>query len=463
MKLNDFYVQLMHALGLVVDTDGFVSRKEGDKIVPLTIKDQRLVLPFDAQMQNPDFSARIAFNPLYESLTRKESPVHEAFRTILNIRLNTIFGILLGTLLKVSRDTDKHAHLKPEQTEFLSFVKKVDKDSLKNYEKMIKAFVDEDSIKGYADLLDAFPGDRALVNIYSKNGGVVNALQEDGSFKAEKFSRAAIVSFPAYEALAAAKDGVVAAPGKSLKMRPKDIDAFKKVMEYLIPNIAKKDYYHVGSLSQMAPIMESVLKAAAKLFGYFNEQLELFADQIAGAEDLIVPMDWVDEIDRNIGALYTQARRVGMLEGNEGQVVNAPAAAQPAATAPAQAAPAPAPKKQTLINPITGEPVVVSGAPVAASPFPVPAAAQPWAPPPAFNGNAQPWNGGYQPTPPAPPSIVKANGKADFMAILANNPALAQQVGVSTQSFQGQYQSPQTRTPGWAQGAGYSAPVNKPF
>lgn len=465
MKLNDFYLQLMQALGLLVDEDGFVSRKDKGQVVPLTIKDQRLVLPYDVQMNDGDFSHRVAFNPLYESLSRKESPVHEAFRTILNIRLNTIFGILLGTLLRVSRDTGKHAHLKPEQTEFLSFVKKVDKDSVKNYEKLIKAFVDEESMTHYANLLDSFPGDRALVNIYSKTGGVVNALQPDGTYKSEKFARAAIVSFPAYEALCKAQDGMVQAPGKNIKLRPKDIETFKKVMEYLIPNIDKKDYYHVGSQSQMAPSMESLLKAAAPLYGYFNQQLELFADQIEGVEELLSPLDWADEVDRNIGQLYTQARRIGMLDGNEGSVAGAPAAAAPAAAAAQQAPAAAAPKKQTMINPLTGETMVVTATPTPASPFPAPtqAPAQQWQPAPAFTGNSQPWNGGYQPAPVAPPSVVKPNGKADFMAILANNPQLAAQVGVQPQAFHGHHAS-QERTPGWAQQtSAFAAPMHKPF
>jgi hypothetical protein len=440
MKLNEFYEEFLTALGLLHDTDGFVSRKEGSKIVPLTIKDQRLVLPFDAQMDNPDFSHRIVFNPLYESLSRKESSVHEAIRLMLNLRLNTMFGIVAGQLLKIARDTDKHALLKPEQTEFLSFVLKGDKIMVENY----------------AKLLDAFPGDRALVNIYSKPGGVVNVTQEDGTVKAEKFARAAIVSFPIYEALLAAKDNVVAAPGKNVKLRPKDVEAFKKVMEYVIPNIGKKDHYHVGSLSQMAPTMESLLKASIPLFNYFNDQLELFSDQIDGGRDLIANMDWANEIESNLGGLYAQARRLGMFEGNEGQVMNAPAAAAPVAVAatPVAAAPAAAPKKQVMLNPITGEEVLVPTTPVApASPFvtptPAPAVAQQWQQPQAFAGNSQPW--GYQPPPaPAAGPVVKANGKVDFLAVMGNNPALAAQLGVNTQQSYHGTAMPQERTPSWA-------------
>lgn len=454
MKLNEFYVNFLKALGLLHDTDGFVSRLEKQQIVPLTIKDQRLVLPFDAQLDNPDFSNRIVFNPLYESLSRKESPIHEAIRTILNIRLNSMFGIIVGTLLKVARDTGKHAQLKPDQTEFLSFVKKVD---------------EKESLPNYAKLLDAFPGDRAMVNIYSKPGGVVNVAQEDGTYKAEKFARAAIVSFPIYEALCnATKEGVVSAPGKNVKLRPKDVESFKKAMEYVIPNIGKKDHYHVGSLSQMAPTTESLLKASAPLFGFFNDQLELFSDHIEQADQLIAPLDWAHEIVSNIGGLYAQARNLGMFEGNEGPAPNAPTAtaAAPAAQAAAPAAPAAAAKKQVMINPITGEKVEIPSTPVATSPFPAPtpAPAPQYQPPPStFTGNSQPW-GGYQPPPQhnAGP-VVKSNGKVDFAALMGSNPALAAQLGVQTQGhYPNQYNS-QERTPGWAQQGGFTGGARKPF
>jgi len=435
MKLLKWYQELMKALGLVYDQDGFVSRLEDGKPEPLTIKDQRLVLPYDVQLENPNWEGRIAFNPLYESLARKESPVHEAIRTQLNLRLNTIFGMMNARLVKISGDTGMHATLTADQTEYLDYVKKVDKHTFDNYIKLI----------------DAFPGDRAFVNIYSRPGGMV---------KGEKFSRAAIVSFPIYEALASAEDGTIKTPTKNVRLRPKDIDTFMRILEYVIPNIKEKHHYDVGSVSNMAPTLESLLAAAAPIFRCLNDQLDLFHDRIAEADELKTELAWVDELDR-IGQLYTEAKRLGMMNGNEGlpSSINTPtSSAAPVAAAPA----APAPTKQvTMINPITGEPVKVAEPAAPASTFTAPNAAPApaqtsWAQPTMFTGTAQPFR--------AAPSTVTANGKADMNAILASNPALAAQFGAPAQSFHGHAGvSQQERVPGWATGGGMSSGFTSGF
>jgi len=432
MKLLEFDKQLLSTAGLVYDEDGFVSRKEGNQSVPVTIKDQRLVLATDAQLENSDWQHRVVFNPMYEGLARKESPVHEAFRLMINVRLNTIFGVLLAKLLDISGNTDLHPHLSPEQTEFLDVIKRVKPT---------------DTMKNYVKILEAFPGDRAFVNIYSKPGGLVGDV---------KYARAAIVSFPIYEALAKAEDKVITTPaGKVTLSTKKDIETFKLAIEYIIPKINDKHFYDVGSTSKMAPLMESLLKAAAGIFVPLDHQVRLFADRIEDAELLMTPLDWANEIDTNITGLYNEARRRGMMNGNEGDPLNAPP--PPAAPAQQQAAQAaPAVKREVLINPITGKPMDMRPQEVKPSPFPTPNVApqqhqfQP--PPQQFSGHGQPFNS-FQAQAPAAPAI-RPNGKADLMAAINGNPALAVATsGVALGGVAPQMQN-QGRTPGWAQGGG---------
>lgn len=441
-KVIETYEEFLYDAGLSTSEDGYVSKPVRNKKTgefenhPVTVKGQRLVLPTEDHLANPDWTERVVFHPLAETVGRKESPVHEAYRTTLNLQLNSVFGQIAAQMLDIAASTEGQARLTPDQQEYLSLMKNADDTAVSNF----------------AKLLDAFPGDRALVNIYIKPSALINE---------EKYTRGAIVSFPMYEALDKAKAGKVETPEKTVSVRPKDVEMYKKLMEYIIPNIKKKHHYDVGSLSTLAPTMESLMKSAGMLMDALNVQTKLFASAIEPHnrpqfERMIFRLNWMPVIG-DLSIIAPEVRLMGVFKGGQGEPLNAPPApAQPgtAAAAPAAAAPAVTPVKK-LISPFAG----VDDIPVvpAKPPAPPPTPYRPPAPP-AYAPPPPPPPVGYYPPPqpaPAPAPAASANGKVDFMSLVAANPQLAAASGVMAQ--QNQYYNPaaaypQERRPGWASG-----------
>lgn len=452
-KLLKTYNQVLHDAGLKVSSDGYVSmpvrnKKTGEiENHPVTVKGQRLVVPTEEHMANWNWEERVAFNPLVESISRKESDVHEAFRATLNLQLNSVFGQVAAEMLAIAASTAGQANLTPDQQTYLSQMKNADEDALANFGK----------------LLDAFPGDRALVNIYVKPSALIGG---------EKFTRGAIVSFPIYEALVKAKGTKVECAEKTVTIRAKDVETFKKLLEWIIPNIKEKHAHDVGSLSRLAPTMECLMKAAAAIMADLNIQIKLFTSALPENrretfEAMEFKMEWAEVID-NLGSIAGEIREMGMLKGGQGAPLSAATPAPAPGAAPVKpgvaAAPTPAavePKK--LISPFAGvdEVPVAPATPSApfrpAPPPPPPAPAYP----PAGHYPAPP-PGYYPPQPaPAPAPVVNSSGKVDFHALVAANPQMAAATGVTVHQ-QGYYAggpaSPAGRVPGWA-GGGAPAPA----
>ena len=88
MDLITLYKSVLEAAGAVADKDGFVSVNQkkinGSPNFPLQVDGKRLVLPTQKQLQNPTWTDRIAFHPLYENAMRNESAVVAKLRQMFN-------------------------------------------------------------------------------------------------------------------------------------------------------------------------------------------------------------------------------------------------------------------------------------------------------------------------------------------------------------------------------------------
>lgn len=388
MKLSDLYKALLKTANFVVTEDNFVSRLMPDgKTSPATIKGKRLVLPTPEHLANP--TDKIVFHPLSENILRGESAVLEEYRSSVNIRLNVTIGMVAFQLLRIATSTGMHAKLTPDQSEFLSKVKHADETTLENFKKLMKA-------------MDLTQSQKAFVSIYLKRGGLVHG---------KKHSRVGVVSFPLYEELIKGNKEVF-----GVKLRVKDIDSLKALFEYMIPNIDKKEAHNRGSDSDVAPYLDSLMKALMTVAGPLNDLIELFHNQLDDptsdsedgptvSETLRFEDSWVETFD-NLAIMVPEIRLIPMQGGNEG----APTKTGVVAAVPAQVQAA-TPLPAALMNP------------------------QGWNPQPA-----QPW-----PTAPAmtPPGPVKTARGLDFDSVLRSNPALAAATGGYNPGFGGQQQMQQ--------------------
>lgn len=335
MKLIPLYESILRTAHLTCSADGYVSRKLLGDPEPALIKGKRLVLPTPDHLAKTDNEVR--FHPLSENILRGESEVLEFFRSALNIRMNYTLSLLVYQMMVIGTSPAVHKKLSPDQSLFLSKVKNADEKTLEVLQRLMKAMPYNQTQK-------------AFVSIYLKKGGVVGD---------RKYMRAGIVTFPLYNELVKGELEVY-----GVKMRVKDRDSIRALLEYMFPNIDKVGSYSRGSDSQVAPFLDALMKSVMSLASPLNDLVELYKKHIDDPENMMFESGWVETFD-NLEVMLPEIRKVPMQSGNEGSTTAtaaAPAAEsvafagtkqqeQPAATQPWKPTPAAAPATATQDRP----------------------------------------------------------------------------------------------------------------
>ncbi len=294
MKLINLYKSILRYVKLEADENGFVyngykSVKNPDQKDPTTIGGARLVLPYPENLKNYIPGKTIIFHPLYENILRGESDVLVAFRSALNVRLNYTIAIVAKSILSICANPELLNKIDPDQASALYRIGVVDDTCLNNFITLINYCIKKKPEGFFISLI----------------------LRKGITLDGKRYSRAGIVKFPIMYELNKEENPY------GLKLRQKDIEIYKNVFEFILPELNIQDRYSFGSDSGVAPSIEAIMKSSMKVASRLNDILEEYKDNIDGYEDLIFDSDWVDDFN-NLDALDPEIRRVPMQFGNEG-------------------------------------------------------------------------------------------------------------------------------------------------
>ena len=303
MKLMDFYAAILATGNLYPDSEGRISAHVGDVQVPTSVKEKRLVLPTKANMQNPDKSGIVMFHPLTENILHGESDVMAKFRGSVNIALNMRLSFLTFHLLRLATSPSMHSNLKPDQVEMMSVLKDADDKTLTLYQSIL-------------DKMKPGDADKCFVHFYMKRNGKIG----DRAFR-----RVLVVSFPFYEELLKDEKSVY-----GVKLRKKDHQAIKGLLEQVLPNLNIKDSYNRGSTSDTSPSVEALLTGLMGVAGHINALVEEFDHVLPELKEFAYDDSWVDALG-NLQQFTPEIRSIPMQTGNEGGSDRPAVAAAPAA------------------------------------------------------------------------------------------------------------------------------------
>jgi hypothetical protein len=451
MNLIELYKQVISCGGWIADDDGFISMKLADlDPQPVLIDGKRLVLPLEYQLKHSDTSKRVVFHPLNESILRGESDVVTKLRMNINHRLNFVVGFLSISLMRLATSPAEHPSLKPDQTVFLSMLKDVDQQTNEKLQKLAAQMTMGDASKSFS-------------HIYVSKRGDING---------RKYARVGVVSFPLYEELCKDEAEVY-----GVKLRKKDRQAIKALIEYILPDIDKPATYRRGSDSKVAPTLDALMKAVIAVGDPINCVIDLFKDRLEGVSDLVFNGDWEPEFN-DLEALLPQIRMIPMQAGNEGRIghqhgvtpsanipivnltTSAPAQVEQAVANAVAATPANRPRTLAEINTraLDEEVRQVSSQPPAPAPYP-----KSTVPVPGGYGHQhnpyqqQPQQPGFghpmqQPMMHQPPQVVNTGNGISMDSVMRANPALAQRAaaaGFGPQNVFSTMQAPAQRNPSW--------------
>lgn len=340
-KLIQFYRDVLDMAGLAVDNEDMVKTNLSEEPMPAIIKvngdSKRLILPTDKRLKSTDWNSCIAFHPLNENpfLKQGESKVGEFIRRAIIYRVNIVAHCLMDNILELSIAPALHKKLNPAQLQLMTLTKDADQKTYDNYVKITEKL-------GVTNTRDNF------ASLYSKKQGVIDGV---------KYARVGVWSFPLYQALVKSTGDVF-----GIKVRKKDLETYKALMEFIIPNIANEAEYMVGSNNQMSPYSDSLLRSTAKVVLQLNRVTDLLfkgktfapADQAEGLHQyLTFNTNWID-ITNDISQLEKDVR---MIPIQDNQVDTVPQAATPTQTNNVQATPAMQPVQAAPAAANTGAPM----------------------------------------------------------------------------------------------------------
>jgi len=261
-KILDIYTSILSFAGLHADSDGviYVQPNKNSDSIQVEINGEPLVLPIHSQFNNPD-QKRVYFHPFCENFVRGESEVVQKLREYIAIRFNCVFGITAQYLLSLLGSPEQHKRLDEDQIALLKFISEADDKTAIHWSnlmmKLLKQHLSETYIKLY--------------------------LKHSGTWRGEAYSRLGIVTFPFYQDLTADKYD---------HLRVKDRSAFKKIVEFIFPDIKKSESYNYGTRTRVAPYLDALMSTSAIIAQRLNDITTMYKDFIPNYEDSLFDMEW---------------------------------------------------------------------------------------------------------------------------------------------------------------------------
>ena len=177
--------------------------------------------------------------------------------------------------------------LSPKQGELLSKLKKLDANAGAYIIKQINSLQTND------------------FNMY-----LTMIVRRSGKAEGKKWQRAGVVKFPLYEELIKDRED------SEVKMRKKERDLLKDLLEYIFPDIEDPDEYNAGSNDMNAPTLMALLKTVKKIATCINKVVKTFKS-IVDIECCTIPTDWVNDVDES-DKFISESRRIPMTSENKG-------------------------------------------------------------------------------------------------------------------------------------------------
>lgn len=307
MNLLKTYEHMLNLGGLIVSPDGLVSvaLDTTDRPALINVKtdngnvDKRLVLPTPNQLRlEGGWDNRIAFHPLKENINSGESIVIEYLRKAINYRFNQVISELIVQSLIFSSSTEHHKKLNKDLLGLLEALKDADQTMVNNFKKVLKQ-VSPTNTK------------HSFVSIYLKKLGKIGD---------ESFACVGTVNFPFYNELIEAEKEF-----HGVKLRKNDFACFRRILEFMIPNIQEKGSYNVGVSASYAPFAECLIRVTNKLGNEVNKLTNLLysksthipKEERESIRSLLYFNDEHMEVFNDLDVLLKEIRLIPQLPGNE--------------------------------------------------------------------------------------------------------------------------------------------------
>lgn len=294
--LNGFYENLLLDIGIVdVNKDGLLSYMRGENdSVNLTLEGKRLALPTRDNLKSGGDNL-IMFHPASEQLMSGPSPVLDALREYIMLRLSNTSQAIVGAAMAIAEDPKLQKKVKGAGNELMRPLTTVD-DKLK------------DTLDKVFDNTGMGPENR-IYNIF---------LQASGSKENPRGLRTSKVSHPIMDD--AFNDDPTTFFGVKMPRKTRDKPAIVGVLSVLLDiTETEGQIKEYTSTVRQAPYFHSLLTAFMEIAQHQNRYLKSLKSAQPALKDLEYNLGWKDEFEDFENFVKLVGHSAPLLPGNAGK------------------------------------------------------------------------------------------------------------------------------------------------
>lgn len=297
--LNAFYEKLLTDVGIVDGGDGLLSyiREDNDKVA-ITLEGRRLALPTRDNLKLPSGDVTI-FHPASEQLMSGPSPVLDALREYIMLRLSTAARHLTMDAMSVAKDTALQKKVRGSANKLLSSLTEADAKMVDTLDKVL-------------DNVGMSPENR-MYNIF---------LVSAGSKATPRGLRTAKVSFPMMDDAYSGDNTTFF--GVKMPRKTRDKPAIVGMFDTLLgteEDAENENIFEYTSELRQAPYFHSLLLAFKGIAEHQNELIEGLEKAAPGLKAYKYNLDWLEELEDFENFVKKVGHAAPLLPGNQGTKV----------------------------------------------------------------------------------------------------------------------------------------------
>lgn len=295
--LNTFYTNLLEDVGVVDGGDGKLSyhRIDVDDKIAITVEGKRLTLPTRENLQSSD-SAIIMFHPASEQLMSGPSPILDAFRDYVMLRLSTTAASIAMAAMTAAQSNALQKKCKGKGNELLRVLTGADAKMESTLEKVL-------------DNVGMTPETR-MYNIF---------LVAQGSKENPRGLRTAKVSYPILDDAHSGDETEFF--GVKMPRKTKDKPSIVGLLSLVLgvdPEESNPIAEYTSTLHQ-APYFHSLLTAFMSIAKHQNELIDGLVKAVPNLKELKYKLNWSEEFEDFEDFIKKVGYAAPLLPGNKGK------------------------------------------------------------------------------------------------------------------------------------------------
>ena len=294
--LCNFYTKVLTEVGVVDGGSGKLSYVRGEVLAPVTLGTKRLCLPTRENLKELDLDTNLVFHPASEQIISGPSPVLNALRDYITVRLSTTAIAISHGILELATDPSRQAKLPSGAMDIMKSMSNVDAKTITVLESVL------DKV---GDSLDT-----RVYNLFLKNRG---------SKADPKGLRTTTVSFPIMDS---AYDGDPEKFfGVKMPRKTRDKPAIVALLEYVLDYESGKENYikEFTTSEPQAPYLHTLLMCFKEIAEHQNKIINVFKKHIPDIQSLAYNLDWIEEFEDFGNFVDKVGLAVPLLPGNSGK------------------------------------------------------------------------------------------------------------------------------------------------